>query len=131
MQKKFSKFKLLYPEIHQKLQDGFTYQEVINHLKDNHNLDLSPKTFDSYLYRYKKANPNPVLELPINSDNSKVVVDNAEIKTSALSEQVVDANGEKHENNFHVTSLKSLNERADSHIREGSKLNKKTKQVRK
>lgn len=57
-QKKSVIFKNLLPTIKQYQQSGFTYEKIVELLKDQHDLDLvTVETFKSYLYRYAKVNP--------------------------------------------------------------------------
>ena len=57
-QKKSVVFQKLLPTIKQYQQSGFTYEKIVELLRDQHDLDLvSVETFKSYLYRYAKVNP--------------------------------------------------------------------------
>lgn len=122
MQKKFSQFKLLYAEISQKLNAGFTYLEIVNFLKNDYQLDLTVKTFGSYLYRYKKSKPNSA-EFGIEKQNEPskaIVVSNAAaLETTEQSDTL----GEviPHSN---AVSLKNLNSKADILMQEALKANK-------
>lgn len=58
MRKKYSIFQEKYSHITSMLNKGFPYADVIDDLKDNHQLDLSFNTFRSYLYRYRKELKN-------------------------------------------------------------------------
>ena len=84
-QKKSVVFQKLLPTIKQYQQSGFTYEKIVELLRDQHDLDLvSVETFKSYLYRYAKVNP----AMPKNTVTSHSAQLNREIKKSSKLEHV-------------------------------------------
>ncbi|QXA10014.1 hypothetical protein I6L27_19665 (plasmid) [Acinetobacter pittii] len=58
MRKKYSVFQENINHINQMLGKGYTYNDIVKDLKENHSLDLTFGTFNSYLHRYRNENPN-------------------------------------------------------------------------
>ncbi len=90
-QKKSEVFKQLLPVIKQYQRDGFSYEQIVDLLKTNHDLNLlTAKTFKSYLYRYSKL--ENTMSSSSSSSNSPVskqpVPQRREIKKSEKLENV-------------------------------------------
>lgn len=138
MIKKSAAFKHLYPVISSKLKAGYTYEGVIKFLKDNHNLDLSLKTFNGYMYRYRNKVENGSLDdaiyLAPDDEAKNLIVAPVENVVEADVENVVEADNDvsssilsrqKHK----LVSVSTLNDRANMFLEaaEQNRLNKQSK----
>ncbi|AZC05449.1 TPA: hypothetical protein ACXI2C_003535 [Acinetobacter baumannii] len=98
MRKKFSVFQDNITHIKQMISKGYTYNDIISDLKDNHSLDLSFNTFNSYLYRYRKENPNDEIGESKKTDNDSIKSksgDKNESKPAEITQVVNDADNVK------------------------------------
>lgn len=89
MRKKFNVFQEKYAHINSMLDKGYTYEDIISDLGENHDLKVSFNTFNSYLYRQRKLleskendSNNNVTELVVDEHNQNDNVQNLESEVS-------------------------------------------------
>lgn len=99
MRKKFSVFQDNIIQIKQMISKGYTYDDIRSYLKDNHSLDLSFNTFNSYLYRYRKENPSEKIgksKETVNNSIKSISGGTVETKPAETTKIVNDADNVKH-----------------------------------
>lgn len=132
MQKKSSLFKHLYPSIERKLEQGFTHAEVIEFLRNEHNLELAKKTFSNYLYicRAKQLKTLPIDTNFNYSNDKKDVIENIATH-SHHEENLVDSSDDNDSFNqsksFQPLSFKALRQQSNEHLRQAEQDRKKGK----
>ena len=108
--KKSARFRKLLPVVEAKLEEGYSYEEVVEILNKEYDLDLTLGVFRNYLYKERKNQNNAIFE----TISPNKIVDNSNIQIESQTQEKISNDSEELDISKLKKNLAKLRESAEN-----------------